>query len=200
MTRASAAPSVDLPRGTLERAMRLLRSSITPYHREIYRTLLQGVLPNTSQVEIGLSSAYGDNFSDYAWYGARLLVLLARNSPVAQFALSLADRVQDIDLESLALRSEEELFPELFANPSLSEQQRRYLSGQLDNEYEVAFTRFVRLILLSTQSRQVSLEQEHYPDLVTLLTGELSPALRTRYSAELRLLDYYHERREASEQ
>jgi hypothetical protein len=172
-------------------------------------------------LEPALVASYS-HFYDYARHGSRLLVLLARNGSVSQFALFLAWQLEmgAWQFPDLALASEEQLFPELFANSGLNEAQAAYLTKQLDNEYEVAFTRYTRLLLLSTEAsecpcteREVTwLEQgqsRRYP-LVTLLvrlaagneysphTGHALPAitvstLRRRYGAQLAMARHYLE-------
>jgi hypothetical protein len=227
--RASTAPlAPDLPRGAVTRALDLIRSHnpITPYQREVYRARLRQILNSSVEVqavEDGLATEFGDSFYEYAWHGARLRVLLARNTPVARFALILAHdlEAQAIDLTTLALGSETELFPELFANNLLNEEQQRFLAGQLDNEYERELAQYIQTVLRSVPTDSIPTEtpvverevcwqqgERYCYDLVPLLErlaagNEFNPhngrpltpltltALRRRYAPQLLMVRYY---------
>jgi len=223
ISKASIASASDIPRGAFSRALNMVQESITPYQRGVYRVLLAEVITEGIQdIESGLAREF-TSFYDYAWRGSRLLVLLARRTPVARFALFLADELSSaaIDLTTLALGSEVELFPELFDNPLLTTLQQEYLMGQLDNEYEEAFINYTRILLQSVPLENIprtccQLESEicwqqgqrYCYDLVLLLQrlvagNEYNPyngralppttvsALRSRYASQLLLVRHY---------
>ena len=224
---ASTTKVAGLLRGDLSRVLDLFQpsTSTSPYQRQVYRGLLAEVVSQVDAgvIEQGLVANYGTNFHQYAVRGTRLLVILARKTPVARFALSLRDELarHAIDLSTLASGSEAELFPELFDNPLLSEVQLAYLSQQLDNEYEVAVTRYIRLVVHAIPVTEISPEctlleaeicwvdgQRYCYDLISLLerlaagneynphTGRPLPAttvsaIRLRYSTYMILLQRY---------
>jgi hypothetical protein len=156
-----SAPCTDLPYGALKRTLELTSplTIVSPYHREVMTALLHASLGHKNieqdyahEIERALFNEQSTLFNNYAFYGTRIVTLLSQSGNISQFALTLTQKLLDGEMPPLniALATEEELFPELFDNPNLTASYVQYLSGQLDDEYELMMTVYIRTILAST--------------------------------------------------
>lgn len=164
-------PASVLPRPSLSRALDLEHqlTIVSPYHRDVMTVMLRMALclkgceldqvgQLSTQVEAGLFQVYNQTFNEYAFNGARLLLLFARSTEVSRFALSLNQRLFDGELDPVIVAdvSDEELFPELFDNRFLDPATKEYLVDQFDNEHDSMWMIYVRSVLSSLPPEELS--------------------------------------------
>ena len=169
ITKAYAAPALNLPHGALNRALELESqfSAVSPYHRDAMLALLDASLDQqlgendtpliTRAMEHQLFTENAGYFAMYAFHGSRLATLLARGGNVSQFALTATRMLLDgeVTAEKIVSMSDGQLMPELFSNEKIDEQHRLYLIGQLDNEVEATLTLYTQAILMSVPTAEL---------------------------------------------
>jgi len=169
-----------LAEGVLLRALEVNAptSKVSPYQRDVMKSLLTAV--GGINAEQALFDQQSNLFTDYVFYGTRTATLLSRSGEISQFAQSIPNSSE------VTLMTEEELFPELFANPSIPTNYFEYLVSRLDDEYELFSSTYTRAVLASVPLKQ--LDSYFHKTLLTSKPTKYFDKGKIHYSPLIELL------------